>query len=108
VVRALESAATPDGRVRAGDGVATLRIGPATPLRVADVILTGVHEVGTSHHDLLRAFATDATLERVDAALEGGGYRTHEFGDSVLIERPRDEPCSTRPVPRPAEAPGGR
>ena len=30
VVRALESAATRDGRVRAGDGVATLRIGPAT------------------------------------------------------------------------------
>ena len=108
VVRALESAATPDGRVRAGDGVATLRIGPATPLRIVDVILTGVHEVGTSHHELLRAFATDATLERIDAELEGGSYRTHEFGDSVLIERPRDGPCSTRPVPTLAEIPGGR
>jgi S-adenosylmethionine:tRNA ribosyltransferase-isomerase len=91
VVRALESAATPDARVRAGDGVATLRIGSATPLRIVDVILTGVHEVGTSHHDLLRAFATDATLERVDAELERGGYRTHEFGDSVLIERSSPE-----------------
>jgi S-adenosylmethionine:tRNA ribosyltransferase-isomerase len=108
VVRALESAATPDGRVRAGDGVATLRIGPATPLRIVDVILTGVHEVGTSHHELLRAFATDATLESVDAELKRYGYRTHEFGDSVLIERPGDGPRSTRPVPRLAETPGGR
>ena len=58
------SAATADGRVRAGDGVATLRIGPATPLRIVDVILTGVHEVGASHHELLRAFATDATLDK--------------------------------------------
>lgn len=89
VVRALESAATPDGRVRTGDGIATLRIGPTTRLRVVDAILTGVHEVGTSHHELLRAFAPDATLDRIDAELEGGGYRTHEFGDSVLIERPR-------------------
>jgi S-adenosylmethionine:tRNA ribosyltransferase-isomerase len=89
VVRALESAATPDGRVRAGDGVATLRIGQATPLRVIDAILTGVHEAGTSHHELLRAFTTDAILDRAGGELARSGYRTHEFGDSVLIERHR-------------------
>jgi S-adenosylmethionine:tRNA ribosyltransferase-isomerase len=87
VVRALESAATVDGRVRAGGGLATMRIGSTTPPRIVDVILTGVHEVGTSHHDLIRAFTTDVTLERVDVELDEGGYRTHEFGDSVLIER---------------------
>jgi hypothetical protein len=36
---------------------------------------------------LLRAFVADATLARIDAALESSGYRTHEFGDSVLVER---------------------
>jgi S-adenosylmethionine:tRNA ribosyltransferase-isomerase len=105
VVRALESAATPDGRVRAGDGVATLRVGPTTPLRVVDAILTGVHESGTSHHELLRAFAADAVLDRADVELADSGYRTHEFGDSVLIERhqagsrpARDEICAERRV----------
>jgi S-adenosylmethionine:tRNA ribosyltransferase-isomerase len=36
---------------------------------------------------LLRAFADEATLRRADRELEAGGYRTHEFGDSVLVER---------------------
>jgi S-adenosylmethionine:tRNA ribosyltransferase-isomerase len=89
VVRALESAATPDGQVRSGDGLATLRIGPATHLRVADAVLSGVHEPGTSHYELLRAFTDDRTLARATADLEVHGYRIHEFGDSVLIERRR-------------------
>ena len=41
----------------------------------------------TSHYELLRAFADDETLWRASAALDAGGYRTHEFGDSVLIRR---------------------
>jgi S-adenosylmethionine:tRNA ribosyltransferase-isomerase len=36
---------------------------------------------------LLRAFADDDTLERAARELEAHSYRTHEFGDSVLIER---------------------
>src|SRR5262245_24143229 len=89
VVRALEQAAARDGMVRAGDGVATGRIGPSTRLRVVDVILSGTHEAGSSHYELLRAFMDDETLERANAELETRGYRTHEFGDSVLIERQR-------------------
>lgn len=85
VVRALESAATRDGQVRAGEGIATLRIGAQTRLRVVDVVLSGTHEPGTSHFQLLRAFADDATLERMNAELERRRYRTHEFGDSVLM-----------------------
>src|SRR5215213_7246036 len=87
VVRALEHAATGDGFVRSGEGVATQRLGPTTRLRVVDAILSGTHEPGTSHYELLRAFLDDATLHRTSAELEAGGYRTHEFGDSVLIER---------------------
>lgn len=87
VVRALEHAASRDGIVHAGAGVADQRIGRDTKLRVVDALLSGTHEPGTSHYELLRAFTDDATLARADAALDANGYRTHEFGDSVLIER---------------------
>lgn len=85
VVRALEDAVTDDGHLRSGDGIATRRIGPSTQLRVVDAILSGTHERGTSHYELLRAFLEDSTLERATAELDARGYRTHEFGDSVLI-----------------------
>ena len=85
VVRALEAAATEDGYLRGGEGLAKGRIGPATRLRVVDAILSGTHEPGTSHYELLRAFLEDATLERATKEISDRGYKTHEFGDSVLI-----------------------
>jgi S-adenosylmethionine:tRNA ribosyltransferase-isomerase len=54
-------------------------------LRVVDAILSGTHEPGTSHYELLRAFLEDATLERATGELIAHDYKTHEFGDSVLI-----------------------
>jgi S-adenosylmethionine:tRNA ribosyltransferase-isomerase len=89
VVRALESAATRTGRVEEGDGIAVGRLGGHSRLRVVDAILSGVHQPGESHYELLRAFADDDRLARMSAALIGHDYRGHEFGDSVLIERPR-------------------
>jgi S-adenosylmethionine:tRNA ribosyltransferase-isomerase len=87
VVRALEHAAARTARLVPGPGLATQRIGCATRLRVVDAIVSGTHEPGSSHYDLLRAFAGRAVLERVSAALERNAYRTHEFGDSVLLMR---------------------
>jgi S-adenosylmethionine:tRNA ribosyltransferase-isomerase len=87
VVRALEDAVSKTGKVRIGAGVATQRIGPASKLRMVDMILSGTHEPGTSHYELLRAFIDDATLSRATEELETCSYRTHEFGDSVLIAR---------------------
>jgi S-adenosylmethionine:tRNA ribosyltransferase-isomerase len=89
VVRALESAACHGGGLRAAEGIASGRITKDTSLRVVDAILTGVHEPGESHFKLLRAFVDDAVLDRISAPLAERGYRTHEFGDSVLIERQR-------------------
>ena len=85
VVRALEDAAAEDGQLRIGEGLASGRIGPTTHLRVVDAILSGTHERGTSHYELLRAFVDDAILERATEMLDECGYKTHEFGDSVLI-----------------------
>jgi S-adenosylmethionine:tRNA ribosyltransferase-isomerase len=87
VVRALEHAALATGVVRSGPGTATQRIGPATRLRVVDGILTGVHEPSTSHYRLLRAFADDRTLAAAGRVLDVERYRTHEFGDSMLLLR---------------------
>jgi S-adenosylmethionine:tRNA ribosyltransferase-isomerase len=86
VTRALEHAAA-CGTLRAGDGIADQRIGAATPLHVVDAIVSGTHEPGTSHYELLRAFASDMVLARASHELERHGYLTHEFGDSVLVER---------------------
>src|SRR5262249_32275069 len=80
VVRALEHS-----RGRAGESIAAQRIGPATRLHIVDAILSGTHEPHESHHQVLRAFQDGDALARADAVLEAAGYRTHEFGDSVLI-----------------------
>lgn len=84
VVRALEHAASRGG-LRSGAGIADQRIGSHTRLHVVDALLTGTHERGTSHFELMRAFASDASLAAAGAALDREGYRTHEFGDSMLV-----------------------
>jgi S-adenosylmethionine:tRNA ribosyltransferase-isomerase len=89
VVRALEDAARDDGTVGAGRGIATGRIGPLTRIRCVDAIVSGTHEPGTSHYELLRAFQDDAVLRRMESEAEARGYRTHEFGDSVFLEDTR-------------------
>jgi S-adenosylmethionine:tRNA ribosyltransferase-isomerase len=98
VVRALEHAATGRMSVRAGPGVATQRINESSRLQIVDAIVSGVHEPDTSHFQLLRAFADRPTLEEAAAAMSARGYRMHEFGDSVWIERNQRSahpgPCS--------------
>jgi S-adenosylmethionine:tRNA ribosyltransferase-isomerase len=86
VVRALEHAAALHGALPAGEGLATQKIGASTELRVVTAILSGTHEPGTSHYELLHAFASDRTLQRMDEELNAHRYRTHEFGDSVFLE----------------------
>lgn len=85
VVRALESAAGADGRVRAGGGTAHLRLGHSTVRRVVDGLLTGLHEPGTSHHALAQAFAPRARLDAAFVQAEAAGYLGHEFGDLSLV-----------------------
>ncbi|MDJ0954777.1 MAG: S-adenosylmethionine:tRNA ribosyltransferase-isomerase [Acidimicrobiia bacterium] len=96
VVRALESAAAASGVVDPGDGVASGRIGPQTALRVTDMVLSGIHEPGESHFELLRAFADDLVLDRVHSAARQHRYRNHEFGDSLLLEQSRRNTVTTR------------
>ncbi len=88
VVRALESAvvATAGGPVViAAAGETTLRLGLAHRPRVVDGLLTGMHEPGTSHFELLEAFLPRALLDRVVLHAEQNSYLAHEFGDSLLL-----------------------
>jgi S-adenosylmethionine:tRNA ribosyltransferase-isomerase len=80
VVRALESAAR--GPLR---GTTDLRLGEGTELRVVDALLSGMHEPGESHFQLMGAFADLDLLRRANEHAIARGYRNHEFGDSTLV-----------------------
>jgi S-adenosylmethionine:tRNA ribosyltransferase-isomerase len=86
VVRALEGAAAAGaGRLVAGEGSTSLRVDRHFRPQVVDGLLTGIHQPGESHFDLLQAFAPEPLLRRALAHAEGEGYLAHEFGDSCLI-----------------------
>jgi S-adenosylmethionine:tRNA ribosyltransferase-isomerase len=84
VVRALEGAFR-DGRLQAGANRTDLRIGPGFRPRIVSGLLTGLHEPGESHFELLQAFASRPLLEAALAHARDAGYLGHEFGDSSLI-----------------------
>ena len=85
VARALEGAAAQTGTLVAGVGATDLLLGPRSRLRVVDGLLTGAHDVDTSHFRLLEAFAPRALLERAHQLAAEVGYLGHEFGDAVVV-----------------------
>ncbi|MCA8948171.1 MAG: S-adenosylmethionine:tRNA ribosyltransferase-isomerase [Planctomycetes bacterium] len=97
VVRPLESAAE-GGELAAGSGWTALRIGPDHVPRVVAAVLTGMHEPGTSHFDLLCAFAPATLLEAATQRAARAGLLSHEFGDLMLLsgdgERARIRPAA--------------
>ncbi|MFF5945858.1 S-adenosylmethionine:tRNA ribosyltransferase-isomerase, partial [Streptomyces althioticus] len=84
-VRALESAAGPDGVVRAADGWTDLVVTPERGVRVVDGLLTGLHEPEASHLLMLRAIAGRAAVDRAYEEALRGLYLWHEFGDVHLL-----------------------
>ena len=84
VVRALEACALEHGAELAAveEGETSLVIGAQLQPRVVTGLLTGMHPAGTSHFELLQAFAPRALLERANMYAEQAGYLQHEFGDS--------------------------
>jgi S-adenosylmethionine:tRNA ribosyltransferase-isomerase len=85
VVRALESAAHPDGRVEAVRGLTRLHITVDYRLKAVDALLTGMHEPQTSHLDLLSTFVAPLRLQAAYLEAIQRGYLWHEFGDINLI-----------------------
>ncbi|HXK20405.1 MAG TPA: S-adenosylmethionine:tRNA ribosyltransferase-isomerase [Polyangiaceae bacterium] len=85
VVRALEGHADENGAIAAGSGETALRLSGSYEPRVVDGLLTGLHEPGTSHFELLEAFAPKQLLLRALEHAARTGYLQHEFGDSCLV-----------------------
>src|SRR6185295_7471275 len=84
-MRALESAATEDGRVVAGRGVASLTIKPGYRFRIADALLTNFHLPRSSLLILVSAFAgRELVLRAYDHAV-AQRYRFYSYGDCMLI-----------------------
>jgi S-adenosylmethionine:tRNA ribosyltransferase-isomerase len=88
VVRALESAASSDGRVSAADGWTNLVVDPEHGVRAIDGILTGFHDRDSSHLLMLEAIAGRELIAGAYRAASEEGYLRHEFGDLALIFDP--------------------
>ncbi|MET8770874.1 S-adenosylmethionine:tRNA ribosyltransferase-isomerase [Streptomyces sp. NPDC004658] len=95
-VRAVESAAGPDGVVRAAEGWTDLVVTPERGVRVVDGLVTGLHEPEASHLLMLEAVAGRAAVDRAYEEALRALYLWHEFGDVHLIlpeESPHTEHC---------------
>ncbi|GHH71675.1 queuosine biosynthesis protein [Streptosporangium violaceochromogenes] len=88
VVRALETAVRPDGRVGAARGWTCRLVTPATGVRAVNGLITGLHEPRSSHLLMLSAIIGDEALFRSYAEALQEGYLWHEFGDVHLIDGP--------------------
>jgi S-adenosylmethionine:tRNA ribosyltransferase-isomerase len=85
VTRALESAADRNGVVHGRSGWTELVLGPQRPALVVNGLITGWHQPGSSHLDLLEAVAGTELVERAYQAAVRARYLWHEFGDSCLL-----------------------
>ena len=85
VVRALETAAGPDGLLSPAAGWTSHVVTPQRGLRAVDGLLTGFHEPRSTHLLMLEAFAGADLLRRCYGAAVEAGYLWHEFGDVHLL-----------------------
>ncbi|HET9725708.1 MAG TPA: tRNA preQ1(34) S-adenosylmethionine ribosyltransferase-isomerase QueA [Gemmatimonadales bacterium] len=85
VVRALESAAQPDGTIRAGEGETRLMITPGYPFRVVDRLLTNFHLPRSTLLMLVSAFAGYDLAMAAYAHAVNRRYRFYSYGDAMVI-----------------------
>jgi len=85
VVRALESAALPEGRVRAGRDETRLLILPGYRFRVVDRLLTNFHLPRSTLLMLVSAFGGSELIRAAYRHAVGERYRFYSYGDAMLI-----------------------
>ena len=86
-LRALESAASNDGSVRAGSAETALFITPGHRFRVVDRLITNFHLPRSTLLMLVSAFAGVESIRRAYAHAIAGRYRFFSYGDAMLLER---------------------
>jgi S-adenosylmethionine:tRNA ribosyltransferase-isomerase len=85
VVRALETVADATGSVSAGAGWTEHIVGPSSPIRAVDGVISGLHEPEASHLLLLEEVAGRDLVQRAYDEAVRHRYLWHEFGDSMLF-----------------------
>jgi S-adenosylmethionine:tRNA ribosyltransferase-isomerase len=85
VVRALESAADSEGRVRAGVGETSLMIRPGYHFRVVDRLLTNFHLPRSTLLMLVSAFGGHELVMAAYQHAVTHRYRFYSYGDAMLI-----------------------
>ena len=89
-VRALESAAEPDGSITTGEGETRIFITPGYRFRAVDLLVTNFHLPESTLLMLVCAFGgTERMLAAYRHAVERR-YRFFSYGDAMLIEPARD------------------
>ena len=86
-LRALESAAENDGRVREGDGETRLFVTPGYRFRVVDRLVTNFHLPKSTLLMLVCAFAGCDNIRAAYAHAIARRYRFFSYGDAMLLER---------------------
>ncbi|HXC51855.1 MAG TPA: tRNA preQ1(34) S-adenosylmethionine ribosyltransferase-isomerase QueA [Candidatus Limnocylindrales bacterium] len=84
-VRALESAASPNGDVTAGEGTSSLFIQPGYRFRIVDALVTNFHLPGSTLLALVMALAGRDRIRRAYETAVAEGYRFYSYGDAMLI-----------------------
>ncbi len=85
VVRALESAALPEGGVKASTGATSIFITPGYPFRIVDALLTNFHLPKSTLLMLVSAFCgRENTLAAYRHAVQSS-YRFFSYGDAMFI-----------------------
>ena len=87
VVRLLESAARPDGTVKAFSGEVDLFIEPGYRFRAVDLMLTNFHLPRSTLFMLVCAFAGTERMKAAYAEALAAGYRFYSYGDACLLAR---------------------
>jgi S-adenosylmethionine:tRNA ribosyltransferase-isomerase len=84
-VRTLESAATEEGRLVAGEGETRIFIRPPYRFRVVDKLITNFHLPRSTLIMLVAAFAGYELTMRAYSAAVDEGYRFYSYGDAMAV-----------------------
>jgi S-adenosylmethionine:tRNA ribosyltransferase-isomerase len=87
VLRTLESAAAPDGRVQPATGETRLFITPGYRFQAVDLLLTNFHLPRSTLFMLAAAFAGLGRIRAAYAHAIERGYRFYSYGDACLLAR---------------------
>ncbi|MGH7147451.1 MAG: tRNA preQ1(34) S-adenosylmethionine ribosyltransferase-isomerase QueA, partial [Nitrospiraceae bacterium] len=85
VVRALETAARAEGRIRPYRGETEMFMTPGFPFKVVDALLTNFHLPRTTLLMLVAALAGTEFLRQAYAEAVRERYRFYSYGDAMLI-----------------------